>query len=119
MPRLGGRQSRIHGGPVTHLADKDDVRILAQGLADAFGKGHEVRPQLALRNQGGLPGFDVFNRVFQGDDMAGPPFVNDLEDAPQGRRLAAARGPADQDQATGQAAEALQQRSVSIWRQRR
>ena len=29
VPRLGGRQSRIHGGPVAHLADKDDVRILA------------------------------------------------------------------------------------------
>lgn len=119
VPRFSSHQGRIHGRPVAHLTDEDDVRVLAQGLADALGKVREMRSQFALRNQGGLALFDVFDRVFQGDDVARPPFIDGLQDAPQGRRLAAARGTADQDQALCQPAEALQQGPVAIRRQGR
>ncbi len=118
MSRLGRCQGCIHRRPVAHLADEEDIRILTQGLADAICKRRKMRSQFALCNQGSLSLFDIFNRVLQGNDMTGTPFIDELQDAPERRRLAAARRAANQDQAAMQRTESFQKGLIIIRRQR-
>ena len=76
MSRFSRRQGRIHRFPIAHLPDEDDIRILPQGLPDAFLKGRKMAAQFALGNECFVPSFHVFNRVFQGDDMAPAPLID-------------------------------------------
>lgn len=70
MPRFRRRQCRIHGLPVAHFADKQYIRVLAQRFPYPFGKGLEVNPIFPLADKGQLPRHDIFNGIFQRNDVA-------------------------------------------------
>ena len=76
VPRFSCRQGRIRRFPITHFPDEDDVRILPQGLTDAFLKGRKMAAQIALGYECFVPSFHVFNRVLQGDDVTASPHIN-------------------------------------------
>ena len=51
---LGGGQRDRDGLEVTHLADQDDVGVLAQHVLEGVGEGVGVLPHLALVDHAGL-----------------------------------------------------------------
>jgi hypothetical protein len=51
VARFRGGQRQADGLEVTHLADQDDVRVLAQGAAQGLGKTERIPVHLALVDQ--------------------------------------------------------------------
>jgi hypothetical protein len=73
VERPGGRSRRRSGrfrsSRVAHLADQDDVGVLAQGAFQGDRKALGVEADLALVDDALLVAVQVFDRVFDGDDV--------------------------------------------------
>ena len=64
-----------------------------------FGEARDVRPDLALREDGLVVGMDELDRVLDRDDVVGQALVHPVEDRRERRGLAAAGRPRHQDEA--------------------
>ena len=70
MARLGQLQRGFHRFEVAQLADEHHVRVLAQRGAQRHAEALRVGVQLALVDQRGLVLVEVFDRVFDREDVA-------------------------------------------------
>ena len=68
---LGRGDGRGDGLQVAHLADQDDVRVLAQGGPQGVGETRGVGADLALVDDALLVLVEELDRVLDGDDVAG------------------------------------------------
>jgi hypothetical protein len=102
---LGGGDDRRDGLSVAHLADHDDVRVLAHRVAQRLGEVDRVRAHLALGDRGHVVREQELHGVLDGDhvDRAGAGDV--LDQGGEGGRFAAARRARDQHQALVDLAE--------------
>ena len=83
---LGRAQGRGDRLDVAHLADQDDVRVLAQGAAESLGEVTRIRPHLALVDDGHLVLVHELDGVLQGDDVGGYAAVDVIDDGGEGPR---------------------------------
>ena len=91
-----------NGLDITHFTQHDDVRRLAQGRAQGAGKGGSISGHFALADQALLVGMQVFDRIFDGDDMAAAGPVDLVHQAGQGGGFTVAGGTGHQDHAAAQ-----------------
>ena len=70
VARLGRGQGEPDGFKIAHLADKDDVRVLAQGGAQCFVEAECMPMDLALADETLLALVHEFDRVFDGKDVS-------------------------------------------------
>ena len=94
---LGGVNRYFGGLLVADFTEADDVRILAQGVAQQLGKG-DVGLVVDLHLTDVL--HDMFDRILDGDDVF-ERIVDRLEQGVERSGLAAPGGAADQDHAGG------------------
>ena len=98
VARLGGGKRRGDGLEVAHLADEDDVGVLAQHMLECCGEGVGVGADLALVDGRHPAGEDILDGVFDRDDAAGAGGVDALDEAGQRGGLAGSRGSDDEQQ---------------------
>ena len=106
----GQRRLDRHVGrlEVADLADKDDVRVLADNAAQARSEREaDLRPDLYLAD----PGHLVFNGIFDGDDVL-VRRINPLQSGVERRRFARPRGAGYKDNAVGTLDETANKRIV-------
>ena len=84
---------------VAHLADQDDVGVLAQGAAQGGGEAAGVDLDLALVDDRLLVAVEELDRVLDGDDVLAALGVDVVDHRRQGRGLARAGGPGAEDEA--------------------
>ena len=84
---------------VAHLADEDDVGVLAQGGAQRVGVALGVAADLALVDDGFLGVVEGLDGVLQRDDVVGVGLVDDVDERGQRGAFAAAGGAGDQHEA--------------------
>ena len=70
VPGLGDRERRLDGLEVAHLADQDDVGVLAQHVLERLRERLGVGAQLALVDYALLVVVDVLDRVLDRHDVA-------------------------------------------------
>ena len=70
VPGVGGAERDAQRVHVAELADEDDVRVLAQRLAERLLEAGRVGADLELRDERVLGRVQVLDRVFDGDDLA-------------------------------------------------
>ena len=112
---LGGGQGRADGLDVTHLADEDDVGVLAHRGTQRDREVGGVLTDLALGHDRLLVLVQDLDRVLDGDDVDLAQRVDEVDHRRQRRRLARAGGPGHQHQAArlqGQLADDLGQRQL-------
>ena len=68
---LGGGDGERDGLEVAHLADQDDVGVLAHGGAQRGAEALGVGAHLALREDAALVRVHELDRVLDGDDVLG------------------------------------------------
>ena len=66
------RRARLHRLEVAHLADEDDVGVLAEDRAERVRERVRVGVQLALVDDAALVGVEELDRVLDRDDVLGP-----------------------------------------------
>ena len=99
MPGLGRLHGDVDGLGVAHLADHDDVRVLAQCRAQGAGEGIGVGADLALHDGSALVPEEELDGILDGDHVGGARVI-DLADHPGERGgLATSGGARHQDQA--------------------
>ena len=77
-----------HGLEVAHLADEDDVGVLAKRGPQGRGERLGVGSQLALVDHAALVHMQELYGVFDGDDVVRPGLVDLVDDGGQGGGLA-------------------------------
>mmetsp|Transcript_11755 Transcript_11755/g.27414 ORF Transcript_11755/g.27414 Transcript_11755/m.27414 type:complete len:255 (-) Transcript_11755:716-1480(-) len=121
MARQGIADRGGHGLAVADLADQDAVGCLAQRVLQRDLQRGGVAPDLALVDDRALVAEQVFDRVFDGEDVARHRLVAQLQHGSQRGALAGAGGAHHQNQAAlfldhlpqdGRQAEGLQGRDV-------
>ena len=80
MAGFRGGQADLHGLPVAHLADQDDLGRLTQGGPHADGEGAEIVTHFPLIEGGLFLLVDIFDRVLQGDDVHRPLLVDPVQE---------------------------------------
>jgi hypothetical protein len=100
VPRLRRFQRRVDGLQVAHLADHDDVRILAQGGVERVGEGGRIRADLALRDDALVVCEHEFDGVLDRDDLRLADLVDLFDHGRECGGLAHASGARDQHVAT-------------------
>ena len=98
MPGFGGSQRGGHGFAVAHLADEDDVGILAKDGANGLGESGRVGPHLNLFHERKLIRLLKFDWVFDGDDVVLAGAVDGIDQGRHGGGLAAAGSAREEDQ---------------------
>jgi hypothetical protein len=81
---FGGVESGECGFGVADFAEEEDVRALAEGGAEGVGEAAAVLADLALGEEGEVVLEEVFDGVFECDDVAGEVLVELLEAARDG-----------------------------------
>ncbi len=99
VPGLGGGDRRRHGLEVAHLADQDDVRVLAQRRPQRLAERAGVAPHLDVLDQRAVRAVLVLDRVLDGDDVGRAGAVDLADQRRQRGRLAGAGGAGHQHQA--------------------
>jgi hypothetical protein len=99
MAGFGGGEGGSHGFGVAHLADEDDVGVLAEDGADGLGEGGRVVADLDLLDDGVAVGVLVLDGIFDGDDVVAAAGVDDVDERGHGGGLAASGGAGEQDEA--------------------
>jgi hypothetical protein len=84
---------------VAHFADHDDVGVLAQDVLETFLEGKGVQADFALFDDGLVVFEDVFDGVFEGDDVLAAVGVDVFDHGGEGGGFAAAGGAGEQDDA--------------------
>jgi len=90
MARLGGFESNTNGLDVAHFADQYNIRVFAQGGPQRALEAIGVRMNFALVDETFLVGVHELDRVFDGDDMVGAFFVDEIDE--RRKRLPCGRG---------------------------
>ena len=67
---FGSVKRQPHGLRVAHLADHQHIGVFAQGVDQGLLEARGVAPDLALADIGAARAEDVFDRAFDGDDVA-------------------------------------------------
>ena len=96
---LRGGERGADGLGVAHLADEDDVGVLAQDVLERARKAARVGADLALVDGREDAPVRVLNRILDGDAPARSHVVDAVDDARQRRGLARASRPDHQQQA--------------------
>ena len=89
MPGFGRGQRRGDRLIVPHLANQDDVGILPQGGAQRPREGGGVLAHLPLMDQRPAVPVDIFDRVFDRQDMDSSVFIDVTEHRREGGGFAA------------------------------
>ncbi len=105
VARLGDPEGGFHRLEVAHLADEDDVGVLAEDRAERVREGVRVGVQLTLVDDAALVGVEELDRVLDRDDVLGLLAVDLVDHRREGRRLARAGRPGDEDEAARPVAE--------------
>ena len=94
--------SRLESGPGGHgipnFPKKYNVRTLAEGATEAFGKGGGIGSHFALRKTAKIFLKEVFDRVFNCDDVASGTLVEPLQTCGHRRRFSRSGGASDQNE---------------------
>jgi len=98
---------------VAHLADEDDVGVLAQGAAQRVREGRRIDGDFALVDDRVVVPVQVLDRVLDGHDVRRARGVDVLDHGGQRGGLAAARGPGHEHQAALFLRDALEHRGQS------
>ena len=98
MAGLGRGDRGLDRLVVAHLADQDDVGVLAQGGAQGGGEGARVDLDLALVDDRLLVAVQELDGVLDGDDVLAALRVDVVDHRGEGGGLARAGGPRAQDQ---------------------
>ena len=101
MTGLGGCHGNADGFIVTHFAQQDNIRALAQGGLQSGDIIVRINLDLSLTDNALVVTVQVFQRVFQGNNMRIPCVVDAVNQAGKGGGLAAAGGAGDKDHALG------------------
>ena len=108
MAGLGRGQREPDRLEVAHLADQDDVGILAQGRAQRLAEAERVAVHLALVDQAALRLVHELDRVLDRDDVLGAVDVDVVDHARERGRLARAGRAGHQHQPARQHAQVLE-----------
>ena len=103
---FGGGEGCGHGVAVAHLADHDDVGVLAEDGADGEGEAGGVAADFDLLDEGAAVGVLVLDGVFDGDDVVAAAGVDAVDEGGEGGCLAAAGGSGEEDEALAALCEA-------------
>ncbi len=98
VTRLRGGERGLHGLPVAHLADDDDVRVLPERLLHAVGKRLYVGTDLALLDDAHGGAEPELDRVLDGNDHARTGAADALDHRGQRRGRAGAGDAGDEDE---------------------
>src|SRR5690606_9386227 len=90
VARLRGREGERDRLEIAQLADADDVGIFAQGAPKGPGEGGGVTPDLALVDDAAFRVVDVFDRIFDREDVVAPLLVEDVDQCREGGGFSAA-----------------------------
>lgn len=102
---FGGGDGGSDGGGVTDFADEDDIGVLAEGIDEGLVKARGIDADLALTDEGLDGEVDIFDGVFDGDDVAVAGTVNLVDEGGEGGGLAGAGGAGDDEEAVVVGAE--------------
>ena len=105
MTCLGDTQGGLNCFIITHLTNKNHIRVFPQDRSQGVGIGEGIGEELSLVDDGPLGNKVIFNRVFNRHNMDIPLVIDVVQHAGNTGRFAAAGRTGDQDQAAGQAAE--------------
>lgn len=117
VARLGRGEGGFDGRGIAHFSHGNDVGILTEGFDDAFSKTRRIFPDFPLVDEGFVRGNDVFDRVFEGNDVAGALSCGCQENVRERRALAASRGACDEDEAVLEGRELVQESFVGVGRE--
>ena len=87
MPRVGSHQSGFHGLSVTDLTHQNDIGVLPENMTQALAKGEGIHTYLTLIDTRHLIAVEVFDRIFNGDDVFGLLIVDRVDHGSEGGRL--------------------------------
>ena len=95
----------FHGLLVAQFPDQDYVRVLSERTAQTGLERFAVDAHFALVHEGLVIGVQIFNGVFNGDDMTAALAVDHTKDRCQRGALAAAGDPGNEHQSRVQCRE--------------
>jgi hypothetical protein len=99
MARLGGRHGDLGCFAVSHFAQKNHIRGLAERSAQGGDIVFRVQTDLPLADNALFIPVEKFNRFLQRDDVAGAVFIDAVDDASLCGGFAAAGGAGNQHHA--------------------
>ena len=102
---LGRRDRRPDRLEVSHLADEDHVRVLAEHVLEGLREAVRIRSDLPLVHHTALVPVEELDRIFHGHDVTGSLPVHDVDHGGERGRLAGARRARDHDEPTLEARE--------------
>lgn len=104
---FGCGDGQTDGLQIAHFTDHDDVGIFTKGTAQSRAEGFGVGVNLALGDLAALGGEEVFDWIFEGDDMVVTFLVDLVDHGSQRGRFTAADRAGDQNQTVVVADEGL------------
>src|SRR5580692_815272 len=99
MAGFGCENRGGNGFEVAHFADQNDVGILTQGSAQRGGERSGVDFDFALIDETFFVAVQIFDRVFDGDDVLGAQRVNAVDHRGERRRFSGTGGAGGENQA--------------------
>src|SRR5262249_35693648 len=105
--RFSSRQRRGDRFKVSHFADHDDVRVLPKHVLERIGERKRVLVDFALLNKCLFVSVEVFDRIFDSDNVTIALIVDHVHHRREGSRLSRARYPRNEDQSLRPACESL------------
>ena len=91
MPGVGGTHGRAKTKRIAHFTNHDDIGILPQDVLERVMERKRVQADLTLFNDALVVLENVFNRIFQCDDVLFKAGIDVLDHRRQRRGLAATR----------------------------
>src|SRR6202167_825360 len=96
---FGGQDCGGDGFQVAHFADEDDVRVLTKCGAQRGGEGRGVHFHFALIDETLFIAVQIFDRVFNGDDVLGAQRIDAVDHGRQRGGFAGTGGAGGENQA--------------------
>src|SRR5690348_6125955 len=97
---FGGEERGGNGFEVAHFADEDDVRILTKGGAKSSGERGSVDFNFALNDEPFFGTMQIFDRVFDGDDVLEPQRIDAVNHGGERGGLTGTGGSRNEHEAT-------------------
>ena len=102
MTGFGSCHGSLDGFVITHFAKKDHIRALAQCGAQGYQIAFCICADLTLADNTFIMAVQVFQRIFQSDDMSFPGVVDPVYDTCHGGGFTASSRACDQNHAFGE-----------------